>query len=178
MTTSTGPAELAIDRSDCFEHSCVEEAVFPAPIDRAYDALFDLTQWQRLLPHILKLDVVYDDGRYQEFYMTVASEAEGQPPLRVRSVRNCFDNAIEFFQPTPPKFLRHHGGIWRFTSLGENATHVEITHVWNLDDERAQELFPPDGTATTEDKVRATLAGHSRITLETWRTILEREGTR
>ncbi|NNG38500.1 hypothetical protein HJ588_04320 [Flexivirga sp. ID2601S] len=175
MTTTIEAATIAIDQSECFEYSCREEAVFPVSQERAYEALFDLTQWQRLLPHILQLDVAYDDGRYQEFYMTVASEAEGQPPLTVRSVRNCGPNVIEFFQPVPPKFLRHHGGIWRFSQVGESTTHVEITHVWNLDEDVANEVFPSDADGTTQEKVHATLAGHSRITLQTWRTILERE---
>jgi hypothetical protein len=103
---------------------------------------------------------VYDDGRYQEFWMTVKAENDGAP-LRVRSVRNCTPGVIEFFQPEPPAFLRHHGGIWRFRPLDDDATEVQITHVWNLDPETAAQIFPADEEGSTEEKVTRTLAGHS-----------------
>lgn len=175
MTTITTPAPVSIATSPAFEHSCVEAAVFPVGADRAYAALFDLTQWERLLPHILKLDVVYDDGQYQEFWMTVEAENDGEP-LTVRSVRNCTRGTIEFFQPEPPAFLRHHGGVWRFTAQGDGATEVQITHVWNLRPEQAATIFPTDEDGSTEAKVARTLAGHSRITLQTWQSILTDEG--
>lgn len=174
MTVITRPTPVSIDTSPAFSHSCVERAVFPVGVDRAYAALLDLTQWERLLPHILKLDVAYDDGRYQEFWMTVRATGDGSP-LTVRSVRNCTPPTIEFFQPEPPAFLRHHGGIWRFAALGGDATEVTITHVWNLHPERAGELFPADGDCSTEERIASTLATHSRITLETWQAILGSE---
>jgi hypothetical protein len=168
-TTTMTP--VSIDTSTAFAHSCTETATFPVAAERAYEALFDLTQWERLLPHILKIDIAYDDGQYQEFLMTVKSESDGEP-LTVRSVRNCTPGAIEFFQPEPPPFLRHHGGIWRFEALDDAHTEVTITHVWNLHPERAEAIFPPDADGGTEDKVARTLAGHSRITLGTWQEIL------
>lgn len=173
--TLTSAAPVSIDTSPAFAHRCVESAVFPAPLERSYQALFDLTQWQRLLPHILDIDVRYDDGRYQEFLMTVKSETDGAP-LTVRSVRNCTPGVIEFFQPEPPAFLAHHGGIWRFRRRNAQETDVEITHVCNLHPERAATIFPSDAEGTTEDKVTRTLAGHSRITLGSWRSILAGEG--
>lgn len=172
--TLTPPAPVSIDTSPAFAHSCVETAVFAVGGDRAYQALFDLTQWERLLPHILQIEIAYDDGQYQEFWMTVKSETDGSP-LTVRSVRNCRPGVIEFFQPEPPPFLRHHGGIWRFRTLSDGATEAEITHVWNLHSERAAQMFPADRDGSTEEKVRRTLAGHSRITLQTWQSILAEE---
>jgi len=106
--------------------------------------------------------------------MTVKSETDGSP-LKVRSVRNCTPGTIEFFQPEPPAFLLNHGGIWRFHALTDGSTRVEITHVWNLHPERAAEIFPSDAEGTTEEKIERTLAGHSRITLQTWQNILEQE---
>jgi hypothetical protein len=174
VTATTTPIPVSIDSSPAFAHCCVETAIFPVGVRRAYEALLDLTQWERLLPHILQIDIAYDDGQYQEFWMTVKSETDGSP-LTVRSVRNCTPGVIEFFQPKPPAFLRHHGGIWRFTPQGDDETKVEITHVWNLHPERAAHMFPPDGEGSTEDKVTCTLAGHSRITLQTWQSILGEE---
>ena len=174
MTITTTPAPVSIDTSPAFEHSCVETAVFPVGANRAYEALLDLSQWERLLPHILRIDVAYDDGQYQEFWMTVKAETDGKP-LTVRSVRNCTRGTIEFFQPAPPAFLRHHGGIWRFTPRGDAETEVRITHVWNLHPEQAAATFPADEEGTTAEKVTRTLAGHSRITLRTWQSILAGE---
>lgn len=173
--TSTITTPVSIDTSPAFGHSCTRSATFPVGAARAYEALLDLTQWERLLPHILRIDISYDDGHYQEFLMTVKSENDGSP-LTVRSVRNCTPGVIEFFQPEPPAFLLNHGGVWRFKALGENATQVTITHVWNLHPERAAQTFPPDEHGSTEDKVAATLAAHSCITLETWQDILGSEG--
>ena len=170
MTTTP----VSIDTSPAFGHSCVEHATFPVGPDQAYQALFDLNQWERLLPHILNIDISYDDGQYQEFLMTVKSETDGSP-LTVRSVRNCTPGVIEFFQPEPPPFLLNHGGVWRFEDLGDDTTAVTITHVWNLHPERADQIFPADKDGSTEDKVTHTLAGHSRITLETWQNILGSE---
>lgn len=177
MTTTISTPQhtpLAIDESGAFAYACVERAVFDCGIDRAYEALFDLGQWERLLPHILRIDVTYDDGQYQEFIMTVKSESDGSP-LTVRSVRNCAPRAIEFFQPEPPAFLEHHGGIWRFDERPDGRTDVEITHVWNLHPELAQQIFPADADGSTAEKVERTLAGHSRITLGTWQSILAGE---
>lgn len=174
MTTIAPTTPVSIDTSPAFEHRCVETATFAVGPDRAYAALHDLTQWERLLPHILRIDIAYDDGQYQEFHMTVESETGGDP-LTVRSVRNCTPGTIEFFQPKPPVFLRHHGGIWRFADRGDGSTEVTITHVWNLYPERAAETFPSDAEGSTEEKVERTLAGHSRITLGTWQRILGSE---
>jgi hypothetical protein len=170
--TTTTP--VSIDTSPAFSHRCIENATFAVGLDRAYEALFDLTQWERLLPHILRIEISYDDGQYQEFLMTVKSEADGSP-LTVRSVRNCKPGVIEFFQPEPPAFLLNHGGVWRFNALGDDATDVTITHVWNLHPERASQIFPTDEQNSTEEKVARTLAGHSRITLKTWQDILGSE---
>lgn len=172
--TTAPPTPMSIDTSPAFAHACVETAAFEVSAARAYRALFDLTHWERLLPHILSIDVVYDDGQYQEFLMTVKSETDGSP-LTVRSVRNCTPGVIEFFQPDPPPFLLHHGGIWRFRPLGESATEITITHVWNLHPERAAQTFPSDGAGSTEEKVGRTLAGHSRITLDVWQSLLGSE---
>jgi len=167
-------APVSIDTSPAFNHSCIRKSTFPVGPERAYEALFDLTQWERLLPHILRIDISYDDGQYQEFLMTVKSETDGAP-MTVRSVRSCIPGVIEFFQPEPPAFLLHHGGVWRFKALDKDATEVTITHVWNLHPERASQIFPADEHGSTEDKVARTLAGHSCITLQTWQDILGSE---
>lgn len=105
--------------------------------------------------------------------MTVASETDGSP-LRVRSIRNCRDRQIEFFQPQPPRFLRHHAGIWRFLPHGDGACLVEVSHLWNLEPEVAAEVYPATAGRSTEQQVEDMLAGHSRLALASWQSVLGR----
>ena len=179
ITTQAAPLQardpLTIDRAPSFAYRCVEEAVIAADVDTVYGALLRVEAWPAYLPHVLEIDVKYDDGQYQEFLMTVKSDTDGSP-LRVRSIRNCTPGVIEFFQPEPPRFLAHHGGIWRFRAAGENTTHVEVTHVWNLDTPVAIAVFPFDEHGSTEEQVEAMLAGHSRLTLRSWQRVFAQEG--
>jgi len=162
---------MSIDTSPAFTHRCAESAVFECDLATAYGALFRMAEWPQRLPHVDVIDVSYDDGQYQEFWMTVQSDTDGAP-LKVRSVRNCTEGTIEFFQPVPPVFLTNHGGIWRFRPIDETHTEVTVTHVWNLKPEVAAETFPPKERATTEDQVSDLLAGHSRLTLSGWQRAL------
>ncbi|MGW3044858.1 SRPBCC family protein [Kitasatospora sp. NPDC001159] len=177
MTTVSPTAGLTIDTHPGFAHRTVQTLVIEAPLDAVYGALFEVREWPQYLPHVQEIDVRYDDGRYQEFFMTVASETDGSQ-LRVRSIRNCRPGEIEFFQPEPPEFLKHHGGIWRFTQAADNPehTHVEVTHVWNLHEEVAPLVYPATGEASTEEQVTTMLAGHSKLALDSWRKVLTGKG--
>lgn len=167
---TTEPA-TTVDTAGCFDFSCLQTLDFALPVDRVYDALFRVEDWPVHLPHVQQIDVTYDDGRYQEFWMTVLSESDGAP-LRVRSVRNCRPGVIEFFQPQPPRFLKHHAGIWRFTPRGDDSCLVEVTHVWNLSPEVAAEVYPATAELSTEQQVEKMLAGHSELALASWARVL------
>lgn len=135
----------------------------------AYKALFDLSAWTHHLPHVDGITVLYDDGTFQEFLMDVASPA-GQ--INVRSIRRCRDGLIEFFQPEPPKFLRHHAGGWRFEALTEGRCRVTTYHRWNLQMPAASEAFP-DGDKSTEKQVQELLLEHAKFALSTWKNRIE-----
>jgi ribosome-associated toxin RatA of RatAB toxin-antitoxin module len=176
-TTINSPIRrITIDTSPAFAHRCVESAVIPASADKVYQAILRVQEWPNLLPHIQSIEIQYDDGQYQEFFMTVQSESDGTP-LRVRSVRNCRQDEIEFFQPVPPRYLEHHGGIWRFHRETESTTRVEVTHVWNVLSDVACEVFPPNADAGTEEQIQQKLAGHSRLTLAGWHRVFSNEGS-
>jgi hypothetical protein len=162
--------DVRIDNSGCFAHGCVEAALIGAPVQEVVRHVRAVGNWQAYLPHVLEIDVRYDDGQYQEFVMVVASDTGGEP-LRVRSIRNCREREFEFFQPEPPAFLRHHGGIWRF-SEEDGCCRVVVTHVWNLREDVAAQLFPAAAGESTEDRVARLLAHHSRLTLEAWQRAL------
>lgn len=161
---------FAIDDATGFEGRCTETQQFTRPLSEVYQALHRMAEWPQHLPHVKSIEVTHDDGQYQEFWMTVASENE--MTLKVRSVRNCRPETIEFFQPQPPPYLAHHGGVWRFTSTGEDSCEVSVTHVWNLN-ERAAEFFPAEDPATTAAQVEKLLAGHSRLALDRWASVLD-----
>jgi hypothetical protein len=173
IDATAGPA--TIDSTPHFEHRCVQTALIDAPRELVEQSLHAVEAWPRHLPHVLEIDVKYDDGQYQEFIMVVASDTDGKP-LRVRSIRNCREHEIEFFQPEPPPFLRHHGGIWRFED-SDGGCSVTVTHVWNLDEAQAARIYPATEAATTADQVERMLANHSRLALETWTAILEASPT-
>lgn len=173
--TAGGEPARTVDTSGCFDHSCVQTLSFDCPPERVYDALFRVAEWPEHLPHVQKMDILYDDGQYQEFWMTVRSETDGSP-LKVRSIRNCRPGQIEFFQPVPPRFLRHHAGIWRFRAGdGEATCTVDVTHVWNLRPEVAAEVYPDSPERSTGQQVEDMLAGHSGTALRSWQRVLTGE---
>lgn len=161
---------VAIDEAPGFLDRCVQSIEIAAPLEAVYAALFNVADWPQHLPHVHALDVSYDDGQYQEFRMSVASENEQM--LHVRSIRNCRPGIIEFFQPEPPPYLLHHGGVWRFTATSPGNTQVVVTHVWNLGD-RLAEFFPEVDGRSGAQQVREVLAHHSNLALARWKAVLE-----
>jgi acyl carrier protein len=150
---------------------CEARAVILRRRGDVYQALHRLEDWTRHLPHVLALDVLYDDGRYQEFTMRVASKTG---TLQVRSVRDCDGTSrIDFFQPSPPPFLLHHSGGWRFTDLdGGKATEVVTFHEWRVNDEVARTTFL-GSSLPCEEQVRELLLEHARAALGHWKRALE-----
>lgn len=154
-----------------FEFYCEAEIDINCDANIAYQALFDLKDWSKLLPHVQAIDVLYDDNRYQEFLMTVDSDP-GQ--IKVRSVRNCNKEAlhIDFFQPEPPKFLKHHAGGWNFIKTEENKCRVVTYHQWNLNTNIAAEMFK-DAEQGYQERVKNLLLEHANFALQNWKRILE-----
>ena len=154
-----------------FAYQCTEEVLIHCPPERAYEALHRIAEWPRHLPHVRGIEVLYDDGTYQEFMMTVDSNGR---PINVRSVRRCEPHrSIGFFQPECPAFLRHHGGSWEFQPVEPDRCKVITQHRWNLNPGVAQEMFPPTADATTEERVASLLQEHARLALTTWKQVLE-----
>lgn len=162
-TRPTAPAK------EGFAYSCETRELISRDVPAVYEALFRMDRWDKLLPHVKAIEVLYDDGVYQEFRMTVAS-ASGT--LAVRSVRRCEENkAIDFFQPEPPAYLKHHAGGWRLTPV-DGGCEVHAFHLWNLDEEVAARTFQQAGQDYRE-QIRDVLLGHARFALGCWKSILE-----
>lgn len=160
---ATAPAGL--------DHRCEARAVIRRPRVDVYRALHRIEEWTRHLPHVVGLDVLYDDGRYQEFKMRVAGRTG---VLEVRSVRDCDGvSSIDFFQPEPPPFLSCHAGGWRFTELeGGQSTEVVTFHEWRLNEPVARETFA-GGPLPFEEQAREMLLEHAKIALGHWKRVLE-----
>ncbi|MFJ4209038.1 SRPBCC family protein [Paenarthrobacter sp. NPDC089675] len=87
-------------------------SVVPADL-RAVSALFwDAAAWQRVWSPMDQIQIEYDDGVHQEFWMTVNRDGLDE---RVRTVRFRYEESlIRFFTPNPPPMMRQHAGSWDF----------------------------------------------------------------
>ena len=154
------------------ESSLTEETLIQASVQTVYERLLNVRDWPSLLPHVEQIDMVYDDGRYQEFYMSVKG-TDGSA-IKVRSVRKCEPGEILFFQPQPPVFLKTHNGGWQFSPTESGGCRVVTYHNWRLS-EQAAVIYPDDGHPTAQ-RVEALLREHARFALNSWKSIIEGAG--
>ncbi|MDP1609097.1 MAG: phosphopantetheine-binding protein [Chlamydiales bacterium] len=135
--------------------------------EEAYKAIYEMEKWPEKLPHVKRIETLYNDGVYQEFLMDVQSDTG---MIQVRSIRRCLINEeITFFQPNPPKFLKHHCGGWSFQKEG-SACQIKTWHEWNVKKEKAEEMFP----LQTQNHVANLLQSHAELALNTWKILLEK----
>lgn len=153
-----------------FDDGLSEDITIAAPIDAVYEALFEVGSWPQKLPHVRNVKFRYDDGTYQEFDMDVVGG--NGAAMSVRSVRRCQPYRIRFFQPQPPKFMRHHCGEWVLLPLQKGLTHVVTRHEWRLADS-ADELFFSHAGASPAERVHAWLTEHARFALRCWKSHFE-----
>ena len=104
-----------------------------APLPRVYDAFAGLAHWQAALPDVRGVEVLYDDGRLQEFLMTVERPNGAET---IRGVRFLEPGSIELFQPTPPPGFRRMCGTWSFREA-DGSTEVTATRTFELQDPAA-----------------------------------------
>ena len=143
-----------------YEGSLETKLIINKPSNEVYTALHDLSKWTIYLPHVEKIDILYDDGKYQEFIMHVISNND--TILKVRSVRKCnLVNHISYFQPEPPGFLLHHAGEWNINTLSPNETELIAKHFWNKNE------------AAARDDIEELLTSHANFAMSNWKQILE-----
>jgi hypothetical protein len=130
---------LMLPKQMNFGGSAVEDIAIMASTAAVFDVLRDISRWPRVFPDIRDVDVVYDDGLYQEF-ITECNGAGGDP-VSVRFVRRCEPDHITYFQPTSWCFLKHYCGDWFIRPLAHNATNLTFVQRWSLAS-RAEVLFP------------------------------------
>jgi acyl carrier protein len=157
-------------RTGQFDHDLCEDLMINVPMEAAYAALYDVDTWPRKLPHVRAIKKQYDDGVFQEFDMEI--DGANGSVISVHSVRRCEPGRIKFFQPSPPRFLRHHCGEWILHPMSEDLTHVFTSHQWRLAD-AATEMFPEEEGITTATSVKSWLTEHARFALTCWKSYLE-----
>ncbi len=151
-----------------------EEIIINASKDIVYRHLQAVHLWPRLLPHVEAIETIYDDGAYQEFYMSVRGADGGS--TRVRSVRRCEEGSISFFQVSPPIFLESHCGGWRFKETQAGQCLLSTWHRWKLSDQAAA-VYPAAGELSSGQQVETLLRDHAQFALASWKEILEQAVT-
>ncbi|WP_316355596.1 hypothetical protein [Candidatus Neptunichlamydia sp. REUL1] len=153
-----------------FQGECTASLFIDSPLESTYSAIFNMRDWPNKLPHVKEIDVLYDDGVYQEFLMHVASDSG---LIKVRSVRRCIQNeSVLFFQPDPPVFLKHHCGGWKFDPDGRGCL-VTTWHQWNIDSTGASSHFSIKKETPVDNHIEQTLRSHAELALSTWKSNLE-----
>ncbi len=100
-----------------------------APLDRVYNAFYDLNTWQSILPDVSQVDVIYDDGLHQEFTMAV-TRPNGEE--MIRGIRFCkLNRSLDLFQPIPPPNVERMWGVWRFEQIS-GSTQVNVEREFTL----------------------------------------------
>lgn len=124
-----------------------ESIVIEQNIYLVFATLSNINNWQKILPDILTVEILYDDSYHQEFWLTV------QLPYAVEKLRGfcfCFPNSrIEMFQSKPLSGFKKLTDIWTFEEW-QTGTKVSI--------ERKFELSTP--TTTTEKEAEIKLRGY------------------
>lgn len=160
-------------KKDGFEFYCEASIIIARPTEVVYEAMVNIEAWTKFLPHIKAVNVLYNDGRYQEFTMTVDSETEAGD-LTVRSVRLCdqMNLQIDLFQVEPPPFLKHHAGGWKFFPLNETKCEVLLFHTWNLNEKVVEQVFQKTDKNNQEVLLNL-METHVKDVMENWKRILE-----
>jgi hypothetical protein len=123
-----------------------EQIQIDAPLSRVYETFAGLSHWQAALPDVLGIEVLYDDGRHQEFLMTVERQ---NGPETIRGIRYLQQpDCIELFQPVPPPGFRRMCGTWHFRRVDGS---TEVRAARNFD------LVDPAASGAVAEKLRAFL---------------------
>jgi hypothetical protein len=137
-----------------------EQIRIDAPLSRVYEVFAGLSHWQAALPDVLGIEVLYDDGRHQEFLMTVQRP---NGPETIRGVRYLEQpDRIELFQPAPPPGFRQMCGTWHFRAVA-GTTEVRAERIFQVED--------PVAVAAVSEKLR----GFLRTNLALFKNYIEHD---
>lgn len=79
--------------------------------EKIIGCLWDIQTWTRFWAPLHKAEILYDDGRHQDFTLLLEWQASR---VSMRTVRFLTDRGeICFFSPQPPPPLTVHQGVWQ-----------------------------------------------------------------
>lgn len=129
-----------------------------------FNAFFDLDNWKQVLPDVLEVEVLYDDGYHQEFLMTVERPNGTET---IRGIRFCEPNSqIELFQAVPPPGFKSMTGRWTFQPQQDTIT-VTAERWFTLASNAHGQLTQAD------HEIGEKLRGYLRKNLELFKASLE-----
>ena len=149
------------------------ELDYPVPADAAMDAFWRAERWPGLTEHVVGLDILYEDAQCQVLRMHVDSRGSR---ASFQTLRCRQRDRICYFQPTPPAFLRTHGGYWEIVPT-DGGCKVISHHEFQVDDAQARRFAASvlgwDGEGEVADCIGRLLAANSRQTMEALRRSLQ-----
>jgi hypothetical protein len=149
-----------------FEFHCESAVEIDCAVERAYDALTIVRDWPRIQRHIRAIEVIYDDGRFQELYMETTLQGV---QLRLRTIRRCEPCVgTRFFQLQPPPSVQHHTGAYILHRLAARRCRVTALQCWTMAAEGTPELRAQRSQLTS-----AMFHEYARLSLGRWKEYLE-----
>jgi len=147
--------------------SVQESILVNCSVEDIYALYADILEWKNVLSDVLDIKVIYDDGKNQEFLMTVDRPTGAET---VRSVRFCtLNERIEMFQPVPPPLLKFMRGVWFFEKM-PTGTLLTATRAFELKDD----VFPDLSRAEAEEKFASKLRGFLLNNLNSFKAEVEK----
>lgn len=145
-------------------HEFEESILISLPANKVYEHLQNITRWPERLPHCNKVDVIYDDGIDQEFYMEVDVNGKNE---KIRSIRHCeVPYLITYFQPNPPPILKKHRGSWRIQSIEPDKTLLTSYHFIEIHSDNIKKRWSQVTTDEAKKLIETAISNNSRITME------------
>lgn len=133
-----------------------------APVPYVFSRLKQVEKWPDILPHCQAIDMLYDDGVYQEFMMTIVTPRKNET---MRSVRICRENyRIDYFQPNPPEILKKHTGYWT-VEKEKNGTKITAYHRVEINPHAINDSFGAISSQEALNKVKEAIQKNSVATM-------------
>lgn len=141
--------------------------IYFSKIDAAiiYEAFSNINLWGKILSHCDKMEIIYNDSKYQEFLMEIP--LKNGRTNKVRSIRNCNKNefSISYFQPDPPDILKTHYGSWKFVSE-KGGTSIISEHIADINIKEANEFFQDTNLMAIKKTIKDLIVKNSETTIE------------
>jgi hypothetical protein len=97
--------------------------------DRILASFWDMARLQAFWNPVSHVEILYDDGRHQEAWMSVQRNGHEES---IRIIRFRVGSDIVFFNPVPPPMMRYHRGAWRIATHPQGGCTVSAERDYEL----------------------------------------------